>query len=240
MGGSSISTLTMLRRPLRGRHAHSHTGTGPGAILAVYTDHWFATSHSEDALNTLHYVAYVQKHARSWHEFASRKLGLELEDLIFVTGVDRASTWATAVHDGKRITAIDCGPKAPYPDDNARMEVEAFWKEYFQALLDRVNERPGKDRKYYDEKADRIDRLYREHEGRILGSGYEQSIFLRYVRAKRRNRQATKPETHPDADSSTEYLLEKSEHAPGVQNVDVSAGRELVSERVAAVARPVG
>lgn len=180
-----------------------------------------------EAMNTLHYLKYAQNNAKSWQDFASEKQGLELEDLIFVTGVDYASMWATAVHDGTSILALDFGPKTPYPDDAARDKVESFWKEYLQSVLNGssgVSEQRVEDELPFPEGRD----------GRNKAD-CNQALFLRHVRAKRRARPDAKGEAGRSASgTSSEYLLEKGKHAAAAQNV--SSGRERVSLIIASSA----
>lgn len=231
-------------RQLRGQRTASSDKIGPGAILATpqttnVNGYLMPAIRCEDALNTIHYVRYAQQNAKSWHEFASRRLGLALDDLIFVTGVDRSAMWATAVHDGKKVQALDFGPKASYRDQEALDEAESYWKEYLQSLLDRCNEmlrRSGKDRrgeKYeVDEKYEMEQRLLLEKRECLRGLDYDQAVFLRYVRAKRRNPQGATPPVNNQsvAGTSSEYLLEKSDYSVG------SSGRERVSFPITTVA----
>ncbi|KZV61637.1 hypothetical protein PENSPDRAFT_670895 [Peniophora sp. CONT] len=225
-------------RQLRGHRTASSDKIGPGAILATpqitnANGYLMPGIRSEDALNTIHYVKHAQQNAKSWHEFASRRLGLELDDLIFVTGVDRAAMWATAVHDGKKVQALDFGPKASYPDEEALNEAESYWKEYLQSLLDRCNETLRRSGKHRRGEKDDADEKYEMEQRRLLekreclrGLDYDQAVFLRYVRAKRRDQQGVTPTVHHQsiAGTSSEYLLEKNDYFVG------SSGRERLTK----------
>ncbi|VDB88583.1 unnamed protein product [Peniophora sp. CBMAI 1063] len=206
-----------VQRSLGHEPPHRWRPNAPGAILIVDQNRWRATVQCEDALNVLHYTAYVQTHARSWHEFASSRYGLELEDLILVTGMDRGANWVTAVHDGKKIQAFDFGPKTPYPDEASRRVAEEYWKECLDTLMENTNVKwgmtgPGGRLDENDEKAKAKCRDLPESNGRLRGSRYDQTLFLHYVRAKRRPTQEVPlvAEKMPNAGTSSEYLLEKS------------------------------
>ncbi|KZV72223.1 hypothetical protein PENSPDRAFT_368873 [Peniophora sp. CONT] len=71
-----------------------------GAILA--------TPDPIDCFNTTCipiYMNYVKAHVQSWYDFFSQRHAIELEDLMLVTGVDRTTSWATAVFDDTQLDA---------------------------------------------------------------------------------------------------------------------------------------
>lgn len=80
-------------RPFFGGFAEFESSNESGAILVTPDPiDW------SDALNILSYKLHAKTHIDSWLQFArARGHRIKLEHLILVTGVDRTTSWATAV-----------------------------------------------------------------------------------------------------------------------------------------------
>ncbi|VDC06499.1 unnamed protein product [Peniophora sp. CBMAI 1063] len=80
--------------PFLGRSVAFSASSERGAILTAP----FAIQ-CHDAQHILNHRNYAKAHIETWHKFAVHKLGVDLalEDIILVTGVDRTTSWATAV-----------------------------------------------------------------------------------------------------------------------------------------------
>ncbi|KAI0315936.1 hypothetical protein OF83DRAFT_306064 [Amylostereum chailletii] len=107
VGASAGASGTAL---FAGRLSFSSART-QGAVLAIPD-----TVHAEQIRNPGAYDRYVETHAERWHALAARRhLGLQMEDLMLVTGRDLTKSWGNAVFcdhslDGRISLEVDFAP----------------------------------------------------------------------------------------------------------------------------------
>ncbi|KZV60978.1 hypothetical protein PENSPDRAFT_759712 [Peniophora sp. CONT] len=135
-----------------------------------------------DAQNIFSYKKHAMTHIESWHEFAVQRCGLDiaLEDVVFVTGVDRTTSWATAIFADTRLDT-QFGLQVQYATVGAQLAAKFSWHHTQNALVNSGPSRPRPALTDSDSVITPGDES-REPLNRIC----DQSLFIRHIRAKRR------------------------------------------------------
>ncbi|VDB88670.1 unnamed protein product [Peniophora sp. CBMAI 1063] len=186
--------------PFFGGSAGFSSSTKCGAILATPDP---ITCYN--AIHILRYKAYAKDHLRSWYEFARRRgHDIALEDLIFVTGVDYTTSWATAVFVDAQLQA-GFGLQVQFANvgDGVKLACRYSWSRTSGALVNHgpaQSSRPSPSRADFTfgheasvpvplANQDAAD-VTTEHELgvalRPMNTLNNQTLFVRSIRAKRR------------------------------------------------------
>ncbi|KZV68956.1 hypothetical protein PENSPDRAFT_500541 [Peniophora sp. CONT] len=180
--------------PFFGGSAGFTASSKRGAILATPDP-----IESQNALNIPSYIIYARAHIKGWHAFYSQRHLIELEDIMLVTGVDRTTSWATAVFSdtklevgfGLDVQFVGAGP-------GLQLACQYSWRSTFGAF---VNSGPvprstpqmsfphsptSASQSPSDTSMRYIGQGEHETERQAINTLSDQTLFIRHIRAKRR------------------------------------------------------
>ncbi|VDB88671.1 unnamed protein product [Peniophora sp. CBMAI 1063] len=146
------------------------------------------------------YMRYARAHMQSWYDFFSQRYLLEMEDLMLVTGVDRTTSWATAVIADTELEA-GFGLDVQFADTASGIQLacQYSWKSTFGAFVNSGPRRGGSSSGPEistsgatlsdDPIADcRGDMSHIVGKQQPINFQNDQTLFVRHIRAKRRPR----------------------------------------------------
>ncbi|KZV73119.1 hypothetical protein PENSPDRAFT_683159 [Peniophora sp. CONT] len=130
------------------------------------------------------YKKYARKHLEHWHAFATDRLGLEisLEDIVFVTGVDRTTSWGTLVWSGSSLQ-VGFNLQVQYASVGPKLATHIKWSRTQGAFFNY-----GPPRRAADNDAHTSLVHNDASDQRPINDNADQSIFIRYVRAATRGK----------------------------------------------------
>ncbi|KZV74503.1 hypothetical protein PENSPDRAFT_194242 [Peniophora sp. CONT] len=179
--------------PFFGGFVEFESSKESGAILATPDPiDW------SDALNIMSYKVHAKAHIEGWLQFArGRGHDIKLEQLTIVTGVDRTTSWATAVFSENKLEAgfgLEVQFSAVGAPVGLQLACQYSWRSTSSAL---VNSGPSRSRPNpmpaiagsslsVTPNSSAMDAVISTSERQPINTVKDQSLFIRHIRAKRR------------------------------------------------------